>query len=267
MISNSLVGWVSLVIISSLCVQLAYAQGQGAKGLYLEQMNEPTRNINTGIQYWIELNRDSTLLQVNNKFTFRSGDKIRFHIKANIDGYAYIVLKSGSRGEQSILFPEPGEANQVSRGRDYALPQDGYLTFDQNPGLEKVALLVSRTPVEVNAYLNQPVHAERAIIASAQTGAKDLIPSKILLSYTPVLPQKVVKPATPQMKNSRQKPQQKQSTGKSRSRIRRMGRQSVQEPVVQEENQVPDATDEGVVTVVFKDPAGVLSLEVDLQHI
>src|SRR5262249_41710353 len=96
----------------------------------------------------------------------------------------YILLSSGSRGEQSVLFPEPHEDNKVERGKDISLPREGYLTFDEHPGIEKVSLLLSRMPTDATAYLNKTRDEDRTLVASAAIGSKDLIPSKILLSYS-----------------------------------------------------------------------------------
>src|SRR5438552_2181713 len=117
----------------------ALAADTGAKGLYFQQLDQPKAQLNTGVRYWVELSRNGQTMKVNNKMAFRSGDKIRFHVQPNIDGYAYILLRSGSRGEQSVLFPDPNraESNNVTRGQEIVLPGDGYLTFDANPGIEK----------------------------------------------------------------------------------------------------------------------------------
>lgn len=183
-LNNVLAMAASLLLLAG-CPQFSYAGEEGAKGLFLEQLDNPAQKLNTGIQYWIELKREGQFLKVNNKYPFRSGDRIRFHVKANIDGYAYVLLTSGSRGEQSVLFPEPHEDNKIVRGKDYALPSDGFLIFDEHPGVEKVSLVVSRLPMDATAYLRERNEQERTLVASAAPGSKDLIPSKILLSYTP----------------------------------------------------------------------------------
>src|SRR5579885_1997110 len=128
----------------------ARAGEEGAKGLFVTQLERPGQAMNTGVQYWIELHRKGRVWRVNNRVPFRSGDRIRFHVRPNITGFAYILLKSGSRGEQSLLFPDParGDDNHVAAGQDYALPADSYLAFDENPGTEKVGLLIYRKPVD-----------------------------------------------------------------------------------------------------------------------
>ena len=141
------------------------ADEEGAKSLYAMQMNRPGEDLNLGVQYWIELHRGSEVTHVNNKTSFRSGDKIRFHVRPNINGFAYILLRSGSQGEQSVLFPDPtrGETNKVMAGNDYTLPTNDFLEFDQNPGHEKLTLMISRQPINATAYLSTP-ESERILI-------------------------------------------------------------------------------------------------------
>ena len=160
------------------------APPEGAKGLFFQQLERPTESINTGLRYWIELKRGGTVSRVTNKTQFKTGDSIRFHVRSNIDGYAYILLSCGSREERSVLFPDPHvvENNKLERGKEYALPSDGYLTFDENPGTEKLTLLLSRSPINAEAYLARP-QRQVTMIASAQTGSKDLVPAKIYVSY------------------------------------------------------------------------------------
>lgn len=156
----------------------------GAKGLFFEQLEKPSQNLNTGIRYSIELKRNGKTQRVSNKFQFRTGDSIRFHVTSNINGFAYILLSSGSRGEQSVLFPDEStkESNRVERGKEYVMPGKGFLTFDENPGTEKLTLLLSRSPINASAYMqkhDRPV----TMIASAETGAKDLVPARIYVAY------------------------------------------------------------------------------------
>ncbi len=258
---------------------------EGAKGLFFEQMNRPGVEINTGVQYWIELHRSGQVKRVNNKTSFTSGDRIKFHVKPNINGYAYIVLKSGSRGEQSVLFPDPArrEDNQIVRGRPYVLPADGYLTFDDNPGIEKVSLLLSRTPLDARAYLGRQA-TERILIASAATGAKDLIPAKILLAYSPPATSPVKPAASPPVKatsQSKRKPQTGKASWRnsskkpvqSRKGKSRSDRSTPAEAVPVEiapavgSDHEERLDESGTVTVVRNDPTGVLAVDVDLQHI
>ena len=166
----------------------------GAKGLYYQQMEKPNVPINTGVQYWIELHRDGETIHANNKTQFHSGDAIRFHVKPNINGFAYIVLRDSVSGEKSQLFPNTEgeiENNRITRGKEMLLPASGTLAFDQNAGTEKLTLLISRKPIDAKAYMNGDAgDSDKATtkiapqrIAMAIPGSKDLIPNQVLVSY------------------------------------------------------------------------------------
>jgi Domain of unknown function (DUF4384) len=173
-------------------------------------MDHPTSQINTGVQYWIELRRDGITSEANNKTDFKSGDKIRFHVKPNISGYAYILLKSGSQGEQAQLFPDAKrkENNQIVRGKEIVLPSDGVLTFDSNPGTEKLSLIISRHTINTEAYLSKESSAPR--IAMSSSGSKDLIPNQVLVSY--ISPATASKMSRPDVKSSSGKVQNQEET-------------------------------------------------------
>ncbi|HEY9683637.1 MAG TPA: DUF4384 domain-containing protein [Oculatellaceae cyanobacterium] len=160
---------------------------EGAKGLFFEQLDHPGSNLNTGIQYWIELHHNGQTIHATNKTTFRTGDRIRFHLRPNIDGYAYIMLKSGSRGEQAVLFPEKdrNEDNKITRGKEIVLPNDGMLGFDDVPGTEKLTLVVSRKPIDTDSYLNGGSHESAPLVAMASCGSKDLVPTQVYVAYLP----------------------------------------------------------------------------------
>jgi hypothetical protein len=265
---------------------------EGAKGLYFDQLSKPKLNINTGVQYWIELHRGPQVLRVNNKTSFQSGDKIAFHLRPNIDGYAYIVLKSGSRGEQSVLFPDAKsqEDNKVQSGKEVVLPSDGMLAFDKNPGIEKLSVILSRTPIDAQAYINPPAAQEAAtppnnvmapntekapnavnadhsvtnpnasqLVATADigSGSKDLVPTQILVSYnepsSPVSPVKVGShengTATPKV-----------------SLVHRVHNTAKRPATTTLARQTIGQSDPGIVTVVYKEPSGILAVDVALMH-
>ncbi|MFA7337034.1 MAG: DUF4384 domain-containing protein [Candidatus Obscuribacterales bacterium] len=280
-----------------------YAQEQsGAKGLFFEQLEKPTESLNTGLRYWIELKRGNNVTRVSNKFQFKTNDSIRFHVRSNIDGYAYILLSSGSRGEQSVLFPDSraAENNKVDRGKDYALPSDGYLTFDENPGLEKLTLLLSRSPMDAQAYLQKP-QKEVTMIASAQTGSKDLVPARIYVSYnaprveapvflpatTPSKPEKVTKVEKTEKiakvthpkvtkaavsEHSEKVTQVSVADDKPKAAHRPAVKVKVKHAVASGSSTSSGASsspkeEEGTVTVVSQQSSGVLHVDVALQHI
>lgn len=270
----------SLALVASTGV--GFCLEKGAKGLFFEQMEKPEKSLNTGVQYYIELDRAGSTQKVTNKEKFQNGDRIRFHLKSNIDGYAYILLSSGSRGEQSVLFPDPqtGENNQVKRGKDYTLPETGYLTFDENPGTEKVTLVLSRTPIDAQAYLGNKAEAP-TLIASAVTGAKDLIPQKVLVAYNDpaVTAQKFAKETSSSEKIEIRK-EKAESTAPKKKIVKKetvtstsKGSDTKKTTVAKNSNKTSPSVsshsshDDGVVTVVSQLPSGVLHIDVDLHHL
>lgn len=260
----------SLLMALALPVSQAYAQ-EGAKGLFFQQMKNPGQNLNTGVQYWIELHRKGKMTKVTNKASFKHGDRIRFHVTPNIDGFAYIILRSGSQGEQAVLFPDPNrnDDNRVQRGKDYALPEDGFLTFDANPGLEKVSLLLSRTPLNAQAYLAKP-SKQHTLIASARAGSKDLIPSKIVLAYSqePKTAKPQPKPATTTVKKTTSS-KTRIASSKTRRTVKTKVKSRRQTTIAKKPAQKKPVHLEkaGVVTVVYNEPNAILTVDVDLDHI
>jgi hypothetical protein len=242
----------------------------GAKGLFFRQLDQPANKLNTGLQYWIELHRGKTVERVNNKTAFKSGDGIQFHVIPNVDGYAYIVLRNGNGGEQEVLFPDKKlqEDNKVTAGHEYVLPGDGQLEFDKNPGTEKLTLVLSRTPIDSSAYLgdsSKPVEAQ--LVASTFSGSKDLIPTQILVSYNDV---KHIEPPKPEVTDSAAT--QKTVTQKVQTQKVVLEHKhaapvvKVKPKIAHVTHSVTPAGDPGVVTVVYKDPAGILAVDVSLLH-
>lgn len=137
----------------------------GPKDLFYRQLRDTgPRPTNIGMTYSIELIRNNKTTKADSRFPFKSGDQIRFHVQPNIDGYMYVVMKSGSKGGQSVLFPAAGSAenNEVKKGTDYILPEQGVLEFDNIPGEEHLQLIVSPTKLNLENAVSQS--RERSIV-------------------------------------------------------------------------------------------------------
>lgn len=262
---------------------------QYAKGLFRRQMDQPKEALNIGLHYWVELTRKGNSQRVSNKYAFKSGDQIQFHIRPNIDGYAYVVLRSGSRGESSVLFPDPahGDDNRVEHGTDYALPSGREsFEFDQNPGTEKITLLLSRHPINAQAYLAKPADSP-TVIASAVTGSKDLVPSQVFVAYA--TPHETAPPPAVTKTSEKKKVEKKQpviastpvtpddsSESKAAKKHKPMSSShtttastttSTSSTTKQSTHSTSNPNDEtGVTAVVKKTPDGVLFVNVDLDH-
>lgn len=139
----------------------------------------PVRQKYTGIAYWIDLaGEDGGHVRTTARREFRSGDRIRLNFKSNRDGYLY-VSNLGSTGKSRVMFPRPGQGNNfIKANLEYAVPDAGYMRFDENPGVETLLVLLSPTPIP-DLSSPSPTLDERGtrkFVAYADTnGAKDLL--------------------------------------------------------------------------------------------
>ena len=104
-----------------------------------------------GIRYALLLrDTDSQYKEVSPATIFHNGDHLRLSVMANQPGYLYVIEK-GSSGGWKAIYPgkhasDNGEAtNRIEPGRVYQVPDGkGSFRFDQNPGQEKLFLVLSR---------------------------------------------------------------------------------------------------------------------------
>jgi len=93
---------------------------------------------------------DGRYIEVSPGATFHSGDHIRLGLLANSPGYIY-VIQQGSSGAWSPIFPRPGsaeDANKIAAGQMQMVPGGTRaFAFDQNPGDEKLYVILSRNPI------------------------------------------------------------------------------------------------------------------------
>lgn len=136
------------------------------------------------INFWIELNRNGKTYRCNNKMAFKSGDAIRFHLIPGSDGYAYLVMQAGTTGKSDVLFPNKayGTQNHLKQGKDYPIPAEGWMQFDEHPGTEQLGLVFATQAVDVTpeSLKNRTL---TAFVSPDQSGAKDLCPTRMKLSW------------------------------------------------------------------------------------
>lgn len=101
-----------------------------------------------GIRYTVLKRADERMVEVAPETVFRAGDRIQFSVEPNDSGYLYIIHQ-GSSGTWKPLFPseeiEDGN-NRVERGRVYTMPPKSRFFFDEQPGVEKIFIVLSRRP-------------------------------------------------------------------------------------------------------------------------
>ncbi|HJT87234.1 MAG TPA: DUF4384 domain-containing protein, partial [Bryobacteraceae bacterium] len=102
-----------------------------------------------GLRYTIVKVGDGGRTEVSPDTPFHAGDQIQINVQPNLPGYLYIVSR-GSSGTWKPVFPSPevDEGNNHVDGLvTYALPsKTNVLTFDEQPGIEKLFIVLSREP-------------------------------------------------------------------------------------------------------------------------
>jgi hypothetical protein len=95
-------------------------------------------------------NASNEYAEVTPGSVFHSGDHIRLSVLANEPGYLY-VIQQGSTGAWSPVFPPANaapDANKILAGQPQVVPSGKRaFAFDQNPGDEKLYVILSRTPI------------------------------------------------------------------------------------------------------------------------
>lgn len=92
--------------------------------------------------------REIRVREVSDQERFRSGDRFRLSVQANVDGYLYLFVRD-SEGEIDLLFPyERGEkTNTVRPFRTRQVPDEDWFRFDEETGAERIYLFLSRRPI------------------------------------------------------------------------------------------------------------------------
>jgi Domain of unknown function (DUF4384) len=139
-----------------------------------------------GIAYWVEWERPgsvATRIADPTRFVFQSGDRIRLHVKTNVEGYLYLVNR-GSSGQTTVLFPAAGITEHPRRVRarqEYTVPERGWIRFDDQPGEENIVFLLAQRPL-TDVLDNAPVPPELSPAMEARLmnvveyrGTKDLL--------------------------------------------------------------------------------------------
>ena len=171
----------------------AAAQEQGdvsPKGIFLSD-GEDRR---TGVRFSVLLKRDGKSRIVSSNHRFRDADRMKFQFTLNRDSYVYVVHRtlegdpssdrvrryagpkgievvrddnrdrggSGNRDRDGtnyqLLFPNEkvGRKNRLKARRLYTVPADRnkYFTMDDNPGIEKLYVVVSPQRLDIEDHFD-----------------------------------------------------------------------------------------------------------------
>jgi hypothetical protein len=102
------------------------------------------------LKYSILQRKSNNFAEVDSDTEFHSGDRIRVRVEANSSAYLYIVM-GGSSGQWRVLFPSKeisGGNNRIEAGQACTIPpeNDPPFYFDETAGVEKVSLVLTRSP-------------------------------------------------------------------------------------------------------------------------
>src|ERR1700758_844172 len=94
---------------------------------------------------------DNEYAEVTPGTVFHSGDHIRLSFLANEPGYFY-VIQQGSSGAWSPIYPPRNaspDSTRIEAGKLQIVPAGAHsFQFDQQPGVEKLYVILSRTPID-----------------------------------------------------------------------------------------------------------------------
>jgi hypothetical protein len=132
-------------------VKVAVKKAVAKKATPADPISQKPLGMPLGLRYSV-MKRDpnGSFAEIDPDTTFHSGDRIRLQVTANTSGYLYVVMR-GSSGNWSLLFPTPEVAagsNSVQRGESRQIPSGdrGQFFFDEQAGVEKLFLVLSREP-------------------------------------------------------------------------------------------------------------------------
>jgi len=131
----------------------------------------------------LKQNSDGEYVEVAPDAVFHSGDRIKVSIESNDGAHLYIV-QQGSSKTWNVLFPNAeldNGNNHVDRGRRYQIPAGGRFTFDEQPGTERLFIVLSRRP---EADLEKLIYNLSGKPAPAATPAAPESRSKIMIAQS-----------------------------------------------------------------------------------
>lgn len=122
-------------------------QGKNIRDVFLGGEGEQPASNRTVGRLGILLITENNSKQVKPGYSFHSGDKFRFEVTSNRDGWLYI-LHAAPGGKLKQLWPRTQDDNAIKAGQTYEIPSSpGVFVFDESAGQEYfyVAIRASRT--------------------------------------------------------------------------------------------------------------------------
>ena len=152
------------VLVVTACLAQAPAE-QNVRGIFLESRpgketkatpdtpkagKAPAQPGRLALGYTLFLDATEGPKRVKPERIFHSGDRLRLLVELNRDGFLY-VLHQEEDGSSTLLYPdariEDGE-NRVAAHALCEVPAGAWFVFDEQPGDERLTLVVSEKPLE-----------------------------------------------------------------------------------------------------------------------
>jgi hypothetical protein len=125
------------------------------------------------MRYWLDVERAGGAGRLAEDLTLHSGQKFRFHLVPQEDGYVYIIGPGEKSVPTTFLTTKPiptyAKTNEVKGGADFVFPSgDGnWLEEDKTTGTENYTVIFSPTPLTSPAFLS--AQAGRALTSAEQS--------------------------------------------------------------------------------------------------
>jgi hypothetical protein len=118
------------------------AQDSALRGAFLGNDNDPAQSRRVVGRLAILLKTDEGFKRVRSDYSFRSGDRFRFEVTANQDGWLY-VMHSVPGSDWQQLWPTTVNTNKLQSRKSYEIPPaPGIFVFDQDIGREFFYLVI-----------------------------------------------------------------------------------------------------------------------------
>jgi hypothetical protein len=105
-----------------------------------------TKTTNAGIRVWLTEASDTTgSRKISPQQVFRTGDRFRFWLQSNRDGYLYL-LNVGTSGTTRLMFPRANQDNRIVRRTDFSIASP--IVFSEPAGAEQLVVVLSSKPID-----------------------------------------------------------------------------------------------------------------------
>lgn len=127
-------------------------QDRGLRGVFLGTEIDPARPKRVVGRLAILLKTDEGMKRVRQDYSFHGGDRFRFDITSDRDGWLY-VMHAAPDGSLQQLWPTKASGEKISAKQSYEVPpRPGIFVFDKDTGNEVFYVLIrsDRTPPKFN---------------------------------------------------------------------------------------------------------------------